>query len=255
MRLKNVPGAQEVIDTSGFVQHDPEACFGRWHDVFGNDHPIELEIGIGKGRYLMDLAERHPENNYLGMEMYSSVLVRAVQKAEQRVSGDELPLPISKKDRPTRPEGCNFRLIRYDATGVTDLFARGEISKIHLNFSDPWPKDRHADRRLTSARFLRRYEAILPSGGGLAFKTDNRSLFDFSLEQLRECGWDILFHTFDLHGDSTDEPDFGTADISAHRVRKELVIRENILTEYEERFVREGKPICMLRATAPTFAG
>lgn len=237
MRLKNVPGAREVIAASDFVVQEPETLRGNWIKEFGNDNPLELEIGIGKGRFLMELAERHPERNYLGIEMYSSVLLRAIQKAEQRTAGLETPIPVSILQRPQRPAECNFRLLRFDATGLPSLFEKGEVSRIYLNFSDPWPKDRHADRRLTSGRFLARYEEVLPHGGGLVFKTDNRGLFEYSLEQIRESGWTLQFHTTDLHG---TEGEYHTVSGA-----------ESILTEYEEKFVAEGKPICMLEAVCP----
>ena len=240
MRLRNIPGSREVIAMSEFVVQDAETHRGGWQEVFGNDHPIELEIGIGKGRFLMELAEKRPEKNFLGMEMYSSVLLRAIQKAEQRTTGAKEPLPVSVTRRPHRPEDCNFRLLRFDATDLPQLFDKGEISKIYLNFSDPWPKDRHADRRLTSARFLERYREVLPAGGELIFKTDNRDLFTFSLEQIEESGWTLVEHTFDLHGAAT-----------GYVSERTEMAEEEILTEYEEKFVAEGKPICKLRALCP----
>lgn len=245
MRLRNIPGSRDIIAVSEFVVRDPEKQKGRWQEVFGNGHPVELEIGIGKGRFLMDLAESHPENNYLGIEMYSSVLLRAIQRAEQRTTGAKEPLPVRVQRRPHRQADCNFRLLRLDAADLSLVFEKGEIQKIYLNFSDPWPKDRHADRRLTSGRFLKRYESVLPQGGKLEFKTDNRDLFEYSLEQIRENGWTLLQHTFDLHGTGREDtvPADGQEDI--------LTGTETIMTEYEEKFVAEGKPICMLEAACP----
>ena len=257
MRLRNIPGSRDIIAVSEFVVQEPELHKGRWSEVFGNDHPIDLEIGIGKGRFLMDLAERHPDTNYLGIEMYSSVLLRAIQKAEQRTAGLKEPLPVSARRRPGRPENCNFRLLRLDAADLPQIFEKGEIRRIYLNFSDPWPKDRHADRRLTSGRFLGRYEEVLADGGILEFKTDNRDLFDFSLEQIRESGWKLLFHTFDLHG-ALQNTDDGTAaetppeeltETSADELAEARA--ENIMTEYEEKFAAEGNPICKLKAVSP----
>ena len=256
MRLRNIPGSRDIIAASDFVIQDPEAYKGRWKTVFGKDHPIELEIGIGKGRFLMDLAQKHPERNYLGIEMYSSVLLRAIQKAEQRTAGLAAPLPVSAEERPKRPEGCNFRLLRFDATELPYLFEQGEIEKIYLNFSDPWPKDRHADRRLTSACFLKRYEQVLQPGHGIAFKTDNRDLFDFSLDQLKESGWELTFCSFDLHGTgnrSQAEKDGTGSDTG--RIAEGMSApgsgqpeSDLIMTEYEEKFAAEGHPICMLEA-------
>lgn len=244
MRLRNIPGSRDIIAMSEFVVQEPEKLKGSWQKVFGNKNSAELEIGIGKGRFLMDLAERHPEKNYLGIEMYSSVLLRAIQKAEQRTAGIREPLPVSVQRRPHRPDSCNFRLLRFDASELPVLFEKGEINRIYLNFSDPWPKDRHADRRLTSGRFLKRYECVLPRGGELVFKTDNRELFEYSLDQIRECGWKLVYSTFDLH---ETEPENQNGDGMTPEARES----KEIMTEYEEKFVAEGKPICMLEAVCP----
>ena len=180
MRLKNVPGARETIDASDFTIPEPEVWKGRWQEVFGRQAPLHIEIGMGKGQFLTALAAEHPDINYIGIEKFSSVLVRAVQKQ------NELELP-------------NLRLIRMDADSITDVFAPGEVDRIYLNFSDPWPKERHAKRRLTSVEFLRRYENILAKDGHVEFKTDNQPLFEFSLEAAEEAGWKLLAVTRDLH--------------------------------------------------------
>lgn len=206
MRLRNIAGSREVIKESPFVVQDAETKKGMWNQVFGNDHPIQAEIGMGKGRFLMELAARNPQINYIGIEKYSSVLLRAIQKME------ELNLP-------------NVRFIRMDAEDITEFFAQGELDKIYLNFSDPWPKDRHAKRRLPSRQFLERYDKILKRDGRLEFKTDNRDLFDFALEELEPAGWKAEAVTFDLHHD-------------------EKMCEGNIMTEYEERFSSQGNPIC-----------
>ncbi|MBO6207547.1 MAG: tRNA (guanosine(46)-N7)-methyltransferase TrmB [Lachnospiraceae bacterium] len=206
MRLRNITGSREVIAENAFVIHDPEKRKGQWKAVFGNDQPIRLEIGMGKGRFLMTLAAQHPEFNYLGIEKYSSVLLRALQKME------EDPLP-------------NLRFIRMDAEYITDVFAEGEIDRIYLNFSDPWPKDRHAKRRLPSRQFLERYDVILKKDGRIEFKTDNRGLFDFAVEEIGETKWKIDAITYDLHHD-------------------EKMMEGNVMTEYEERFSSQGNPIC-----------
>ena len=208
MRLKNVPGAREAIDASAFTIPEPEAWKGRWQEVFGRQAPLHIEIGMGKGQFLTALAAAHPDINYIGIEKFSSVLVRAVQKQ------NELELP-------------NLRLIRMDADSITDVFAPGEVDRIYLNFSDPWPKERHAKRRLTSVEFLRRYENILTKDGHVEFKTDNQPLFEFSLEAAEEAGWKILAVTRDLHHDTA-------------------LNKENIMTEYEERFSAQGNPICKM---------
>ncbi|MCR5128826.1 MAG: tRNA (guanosine(46)-N7)-methyltransferase TrmB [Lachnospiraceae bacterium] len=206
MRLRNITGSREVIAENAFVIHDPEKRKGQWKEVFGNDQPIRLEIGMGKGRFLMTLAAQHPEFNYLGIEKYSSVLLRALQKME------EDPLP-------------NLRFIRMDAEYITDVFAEEEIDRIYLNFSDPWPKDRHAKRRLPSRQFLERYDVILKKDGMIEFKTDNRDLFDFAVEEIGETKWKIDAITYDLHHD-------------------EKMMEGNVMTEYEERFSSQGNPIC-----------
>ena len=208
MRLKNVPGARETIDASAFTIPEPEVWKGRWQEVFGRQAPLHIEIGMGKGQFLTALAAEHPDINYIGIEKFSSVLVRAVQKQ------NELELP-------------NLRLIRMDADNITDVFAPGEVDRIYLNFSDPWPKERHAKRRLTSVEFLRRYENILAKDGHVEFKTDNQPLFEFSLEAAEEAGWKLLAVTRDLHHDTA-------------------LNKGNIMTEYEERFSAQGNPICKM---------
>ena len=177
--------------------------------MFGNDHPLRIEIGMGKGAFLMELARKDPDINYVGIEKYSSVLLRAVQKQEK----EELP---------------NVRLIRMEAEYITDVFAPEEVERIYLNFSDPWPKASHAGRRLTSHQFLARYDKILCSGGLIEFKTDNQELFDFSLEEIDDGTWEILAMTRDLH----KEPELSC---------------NNVMTEYEARWSAEGKPICFMR--------
>lgn len=206
MRLRNISGSREVIGESRFVVQEPEAQRGKWQEVFGNQNPVRAEIGMGKGRFLMTLARQNPEINYIGIEKYSSVLLRAIQKMEEA--------PLS-----------NVRFIRMDAEDLTEVFGEGELDRIYLNFSDPWPKDRHAKRRLPSRQFLARYDRILKRDGVIEFKTDNRALFDFALEELEPAGWKIREVTYDLH----------------HDVR---LAEGNIMTEYEERFSSQGNPIC-----------
>lgn len=205
MRLRNIKGAGEVIDANEFVIKNPEEYKGRWNQVFQNDHPIQIEIGMGKGQFIMELAKQNPHINHIGVERYSSVLLRALQKHQET-------------------ELTNLYFLCIDARTVEDIFAPGEIDKIYLNFSDPWPKDRHAKRRLTSREFLTRYDKILKEDGRLEFKTDNRGLFEFSLEETGKAGWKIQQHTFDLHGD-------------------ESMNAGNIMTEYEEKFSSMGNPI------------
>ncbi len=207
MRLRNIAGSREVIAESSFTVKDPQEKKGLWRkEVFGNEGRIHLEIGMGKGRFLMDMAALNPDINYVGIEKYSSVLLRAIQKQEQ------LLLP-------------NVRFIRMDAEDITEVFDKGEVDRIYLNFSDPWPKDRHAKRRLPSRQFLARYDEILVPDGVVEFKTDNRELFGFALEEVPAAGWNLDQVTYDLHSD-------------------EVMSKGNVMTEYEERFVGLGNPIC-----------
>ncbi len=209
MRLRNVKGARETIEVNPYVIKDGEERKGKWKELFGNNYPIHLEIGMGKGKFLLQLAEQNPDINYIGIEKYSSVLIRALQKREEY-------------------EGENIYFLRMDAENIPDIFKEGEIDRIYLNFSDPWPKERHAKRRLTSKEFFSRYDRILKKDGVVIFKTDNRELFDFSLEQVPLAGWKLKNYTYDLHHSEYAEG--------------------NIMTEYEEKFSAQGKPICRLVA-------
>lgn len=205
MRLRNISGSRDVIAQSPLVIHEPKQHRGSWKEVFGNDNPIRIEVGMGKGKFIYELAKQDPHINYIGIEKYSSVLLRALQKMESE------PLP-------------NLFFIRMDAEEIAEVFGREEIDRIYLNFSDPWPKDRHAKRRLPSREFLKRYDSFLKRDGVLEFKTDNRELFDFALEEIREAGWEAAQVTFDLHND------------------QEMSVG-NIMTEYEEKFSTLGNPI------------
>ena len=209
MRLRNVPGARETNIENQISIQQPEQMKGKWAEVFQNDHPIHIEVGLRKGQFIIEMARRNPEVNYIGIEKYSSVLVRAVEKLEDF-------------------EQDNLRLIRMDAENIEEVFDKDEVDRIYLNFSDPWPKDRPAKRRLTSTRFLERYDNILTPEGRVMFKTDNKDLFDFSLEQVEEAGWILENHTYDLHHSEYNEG--------------------NVMTEYEEKFSAKGNPICRLVA-------
>ncbi|MCR4651231.1 MAG: tRNA (guanosine(46)-N7)-methyltransferase TrmB [Lachnospiraceae bacterium] len=212
MRLRHIKGAEETIAANKYVVQDPTAIKGKWSDFFreiredDDDHPLHIEVGMGKGRFIMDMAEANPDINYIGIEMYSSVLLRGLQKMEER-------------------DLNNLRFLRIDARYIEDAFAPGEADRIYLNFSDPWPKDRHAKRRLPSRQFLNRFHNILNDSGTIEFKTDNRDLFDFALEEIAPGGFEPVVTTFDLHAD-------------------EELCRGNIMTEYEEKFSSIGNPIC-----------
>lgn len=208
MRLRNITGSREVIAGSAYVIKEDvlNQCPGTWHEIFGNTNPIHIEIGMGKGRFIHTMAKEHPQINYVGIEKYSSVLLRAIQKMQE----EELP---------------NLKFIRMEAEDIVQVFGREEVDRIYLNFSDPWPKDRHAKRRLPSREFLARYDVILKREGCLEFKTDNRELFDFAVEELEPAGWKARAVTYDLH-------------------RDEALMQGNVMTEYEEKFSALGNPIC-----------
>ena len=218
MRLRNIPYAKDVLAASSDVIKNETLCRGKWSlEVFGNNHPLHIEIGMGKGQFLTKLAMRNPDINYVGIERYSSVLLRAVEKLDALRSDTNIELP-------------NIRFVCMDAADIAEVFAPGEVDRIYLNFSDPWPKSRHARRRLTSLEFFERYDKVLVSGGRVEFKTDNRGLFDFSVETLQESElWKMTECTYDLHNDK-------------------VMNAGNIMTEYEEKFSSMNNPICKLIA-------
>lgn len=211
MRLRNIKGADEAVANSPYCISNATEQKGNIHQLFGNSNPIHIEIGMGKGQFIMELAKRNPDINYIGIERYTSVLLRAIQKMETE--------PLD-----------NLRFLCVDAQILPEIFTPGEVDRIYLNFSDPWPKDRHAKRRLTSRNFLERYDAILKCDGWIEFKTDNEGLFDFSLEEIPEAGWKITACTRDLHHDSS-------------------MNEGNIMTEYEQKFSSMGNPIYKLIAS------
>ena len=213
MRLRHIPGAEKQIEESTFVIQEPEQKKGCWAEVFGNENPIHIEVGMGKGKFLMELAQQNPDINYVGIEMYDSVLLRALQKREELEEKGEVY--------------SNLFFMRVDARLLPEIFEKGEADKIYLNFSDPWPKARHAKRRLTSREFLARYDKILVPDGKVEFKTDNKDLFEFSLEEVKEAGWNLEAFTFDLH-------------------HNEEMVQGNVMTEYEEKFSSMGNPICKM---------
>lgn len=218
MRLRNIPRAESVLAASPRVLKDPEQFRGAFRQtVFQNTDPLHIEIGMGKGQFLLTLALQNPSVNYIGIERYSSVLLRPVEKlASMQAAGEAVP--------------STLRFICMDAADISQVFAPGEVDRIYLNFSDPWPKARHARRRLTSLEYLARYDEILSPNGQVEFKTDNRALFDFSLEQIEASPvWTLAARTFDLHHDP-------------------LLNQGNIMTEYEEKFSSMDHPICKLIA-------
>lgn len=205
MRLRNVRGAKEIIESSNYVVLDYKKYRGNYNKLFKNNNPIYVEIGMGKGKFIIDNAIKYPNINFIGIEKYDSVVVRAIQKLED-------------KDIP------NLKIIRMDALEITDVFDK-EVSRIYLNFSDPWPKDRHEHRRLSSDIFLKKYDLIFKDNKNIVMKTDNRNLFEYSVKSFVNYGYKINDISLDLH--QANYPD-------------------NIMTEYEEKFVSKGSPIYMI---------
>ena len=206
MRLRNVKNAREIVDNSSFVVHNPKEYKGKYNEVFGNNNPIELEIGMGKGNFIIDKAMKNPDINFIGVERYESVLCRALEKLEDK----QLP---------------NVKIICIDAIELGDVFDK-EISTIYLNFSDPWPKKRHAKRRLTSHLFLPVYDLIFKDEKVIVQKTDNVGLFESSIVSLSTYGYTIEEISLDLASTGM----------------------ENSLTEYEAKFMSQGIKINYLKA-------
>ena len=212
MRLRHISGSEDFVSSSRFVIQNKEDYKGLFSEkLFGNKHPLSLEIGMGKGKFIYEMAKRDSERNFIGIERYDSVLLKAIKRREKEEEG--------------RTVLKNLYYMSMDARLLTEIFSSEEIDTIYLNFSDPWPKKRQANRRLTSPVFLKLYEQVLSKNGHVEFKTDNRDLFDYSLESFQENGWNILAKSFDLHHD-------------------ERLSSGNIMTEYEEKFSAKGNPIC-----------
>ncbi|MCM3767154.1 tRNA (guanosine(46)-N7)-methyltransferase TrmB [Neobacillus niacini] len=204
MRLRNKPWAKDKIEQNPqYVVQNPEQYRGKWHEVFGNNNPIHIEVGTGKGNFITEMAKAHPEINYFGVELYDSVIVSALDRLI------EANLP-------------NLKLLHINAADLAKYFDKNDISRVYLNFSDPWPKTRHEKRRLTYKDFLKLYEDIMVDGGEIHFKTDNQSLFEYSLMSFSEYGLLLKFISLDLH-----KSDF----------------EGNIMTEYEQKFSEKGNRI------------
>ena len=216
MRLRRKPWIDEAIHEydSHFIMDEQEQYKGRWRDIFKSPElPLYMELGTGKGKFIAGMAEAHPEANFLGFEVQIGVVYYAAQK-------------LFEQDAP------NAKVTLFDIAGIEEVVAPGEVDRFYINFCDPWPKVRHAKRRLTYRTFLDRYARLLKDGREVHFKTDNEDLFNFSLEEFKECGWELKQVTFDLH--KTDLP--------------------NVKTEYETKFSAKGQPIFRLEAVKPKEA-
>lgn len=213
MRLRGRKGIRESLERQpDLIVLDAKSLKGQWSKHFGNNNPIHVELGMGKGRFISELSARNPDINYIGVDMYDELMRRAAEKARLAHGGLEEGERIP-----------NLALVRFNIEYILDMFEEGEIERIYLNFSDPWPKNRHARRRLTHPGFLRRYAAVLNSRGEIHFKTDSRSLFEFSLNSFADMGLCMRRISLDLH---------------AEGLREDMV-----QTEYELKFFELGKPI------------
>ena len=209
MRVRNRKGATELLEAHPqYVILNPADAKGRWREIFGNDHPIHVEVGSGKGAFVSGMAKANPEINYIGIDIQKSVLSYALDK----VLATDVP---------------NIKLLWVDGSDLTDYFEEGEIDRIYLNFSDPWPKKRHEKRRLTYQSFLATYQQILPENGEIHFKTDNRGLFEYSLVSFSQYGMKLKGVWLDLHASDFED---------------------NVLTEYEQKFANKGQVIYRVEA-------
>ena len=208
MRLRNKPWALDYINEhQDVIIPEPESFKGKWHEVFGNNNPIHIEVGTGKGQFVLGMAKQNPDINYIGIELFDSVIVCALER-------------IVEAEKP-----ANLRLLKVNGEDLQEFFAKNDVSRVYLNFSDPWPKARHAKRRLTHEGFLAIYESILIDNGEIHFKTDNRGLFEYSLVSMNHYGMKLNYVSLDLH---VNEPE------------------DNVKTEYEEKFSAKGQPIYRL---------
>ena len=213
MRLRHIKGCEDFISDAKECIREDKAIEqkGKIQDIFKEKRPLQIEIGMGKGQFIRNMAIKNPDINFIGIEKYESVLMKAIQR---------------KRNLETEKEIDNLRFLCADARKLAEVFDVGEVDKIFLNFSDPWPKDRHANRRLTSLDFLNIYDTILKKDGVIEFKTDNRGLFEYSLEVIKDSKWKLNYCSFDFHSEKESEG--------------------NIMTEYEEKFAGQGNKICKM---------
>lgn len=212
MRLRRDPRATEYLAQDERVVQEPTAYKGKWHTLFGNDNPIHVEFGCGKGGFITELARRNPDINYVAAERAETVVYKACKKANREETPD------------------NLVFVFEDMAKCLDIFEAGEIDRLYLNFSDPWPKKRHAKKRLTYRDFLKKYAIILGEKGEIHFKTDNKDLFASSIEEFSLEGWLMKNVTLDLHNSDMED---------------------NIMTEYEKKFSEMGFTINRLEAVPP----
>lgn len=210
MRLRNKPWALDYINEHpDVIIPNPEDYKGKWHEVFGNNNPVHIEVGTGKGQFVLGMAKQNPHINYIGIELFDSVIVCALER-------------IVEAEKP-----ANLRLLKVNGAKLQEYFAKGDVARVYLNFSDPWPKKRHAKRRLTHEGFLKLYESVLIDNGEIHFKTDNRGLFEYSLVSMNHYGMRLNYVSLDLHAEMPED---------------------NIMTEYEEKFSAKGQPIYRLES-------
>lgn len=220
MRMRHIKGSEEAVAASPFVIREPEKYRGSWkEEIFGNNAPVYLEVGMGMGTFIRENSFQNPEISYIGFELNTTVLYKAMSRYKRELEERGYGKDTLK----------NLRFIRSDARFLGEYFGTGEVDRIYLNFSDPWPKDKNENKRLTSPQFLKLYKEILKKDGVIEFKTDNRGLFDYSVETLPANGWKIVKISYDLHNDA--EMNEG-----------------NIMTEYEAKFSAKGNPIFKLIA-------
>lgn len=217
MRLRGRKGIRETIERQGdLVVMNPAEWKGRWSEWFGNDKPIHVELGMGKGKFISEMSRLYPEYNFIGVDMYDELIRRASEKARG----------AAEQEDGSAPE--NLALALFNIERIESVFAEAELSRIYLNFSDPWPKKKHARRRLTHPGFIKEYVRLLDERGELHFKTDSRSLFEFSLNSFVDMNIRLRSISLDLHKD-------GPAP-------------NNVMTEYESKFYEQNMPIYRLEA-------
>ena len=201
MRLRNVKGAYDKVESSEYVIHNYKDYKGKYNKVFNNANPICIEIGMGKGDFILGMARKYPKINFIGIEKFDNVLIRAIEKINEKIP--------------------NLELIKMDADCIENVFYK-EVDTIYLNFSDPWPKNRHENRRLTSLNFLKKYDNLFKDKKHIIMKTDNRKLFEYSIKSLTDYDYKIIDISLDLYNDD---------------------ITDNVPTEYETRFHNKGQVI------------